>query len=59
MQSSTFAEVIVEERGQLLAQAFIGFGAVTAHDRAVEQPVLNVLRQLAPQVVAARPSTST
>ena len=40
----------VQELRQLLAQAFIALALVPAQYRLLEKPVLNVLRQLAPQI---------
>jgi hypothetical protein len=40
----------VQELRQLLAQAFIALALVPAQDRLLEKAVLNVLRQLAPQI---------
>ena len=40
--------MIVKEFGQLLAQALVLLALVTEHHGAFEQPMLLVLRQLAP-----------
>jgi hypothetical protein len=42
--------VIVQERGQLLAQAFVAFGLVAEPHGALEQLLLPFLRKLAPQI---------
>jgi len=41
---------IVQERGQLLAQAFVRLRAVAQQHGALEDLVLNLLRQIAPQI---------
>jgi hypothetical protein len=40
----------MKELRQLLAQAFVALGLVTAQHGLLEQPLLNLLRQLAPQI---------
>ncbi|HMK70304.1 MAG TPA: hypothetical protein VK442_04955 [Xanthobacteraceae bacterium] len=42
--------VIVEEFGQLLAQAFIPLALMAEHDGPFEQGLLKLLRQIAPKV---------
>jgi hypothetical protein len=42
--------MIVHESRQLLAQAFVLFALMTEQDGALEQPVLQTLRQFAPQI---------
>src|SRR5580693_8042773 len=42
--------MVMKKLRQLLAQAFVPLGLVSAHHRLLEQDLLNLLRQLAPQV---------
>jgi hypothetical protein len=42
--------VVVKELRQLLAQALVPLGLVSPHHRLLEQALLNLLRQLAPQI---------
>jgi hypothetical protein len=42
--------MIVQELGQLLAQAFIALAFVAQNDGAFEQGLLKLLRQIAPKV---------
>ena len=46
--------MIVEEFGQLLAQAFIPLAFVAEHDGLFEQGLLKLLRQIAPKVRGRR-----
>ena len=41
--------MVMKEFGELLSQHFIAFATVTEHDGALEQCLLNLLRQLAPK----------
>jgi hypothetical protein len=42
--------MVVQEFGQLLAQAFVALGFVAQHDGPLEQGVLQLVRQAAPQL---------
>jgi len=41
--------MVVQELGQLLAQAFVALGLVAEHDRPLEQSLLQRVRQITPQ----------
>lgn len=47
--------VIVQEFGQLLAQAFIALALMAKHDCAFEEQLLKFLRQMAPEIGGGRP----
>jgi hypothetical protein len=47
--------MIVQEFGQLLAQAFVALASMTEQDCPFEQRLLLLLRQLAPQIGSGRP----
>src|SRR6201996_7100279 len=42
--------VLVEKLGQLLAQALVGFALMAEHHRALEHRLLQIVRQVAPEV---------
>lgn len=42
--------MVVQKFRQLLAQAFVALALMSEHDGAFEQDVLQILRQLAPQI---------
>jgi hypothetical protein len=47
--------MIVQEFRQLLPQAFVTLAAMAEHDGALEQCVLEILRQFAPEIGGRRP----
>jgi hypothetical protein len=51
--------MIVEEFGQLLAQAFVLLAFVAEHDGPFEQGLLKFLRQIAPKVRGRRAKDET
>ena len=46
--------MVVQKFCQLLAQAFVALALMAEHDGALEQHVLQILRQLAPQIGGGR-----